>query len=308
MDQQGNSLDAFIASNFPEKLPQRNVSHIENIRTIYHYTSVEVFEKMLHDESDFYLSESTLLNDRKELLAGIDLLFTYQKEIGIDLFCGLKKEFVKEYVGNPTEEPWVMCFSSDADSLGQWISYTDRQRGGVAVGFDIDQLFNRIKIGYNNWNVVDDKYGCLMYLVPCFYEESDITEISKLIEYLFGEYREHQLELNGYSDDSARRAITMELILIFSSMIKHESFHAENEWRIVFLPHSEKRVALYKFLGNKPRLPGKMFNKECKLRDAIVDIMISPHGTGINIVRSLLNLCGREDIKPQPSKSPYNGI
>ena len=95
MDQQGNSLDAFIESNFPEKFPQRNVSGIENIRAIYHYTSVEVFEKMLHDESDFYLSESSLLNDRKELLAGIDLLFTYQKGIGMDLFCGLKKRICK---------------------------------------------------------------------------------------------------------------------------------------------------------------------------------------------------------------------
>ncbi len=308
MDQQSNSLDKFIVTNFPMKFPAKHPLLRNNARVIYHYTSVDVFEKMLHEESDFYLSESSLLNDRKELLAGIELLFRCQKEKGIDLFAGLTEDFVKAYVSNPTEEPWVMCFSSDADSLEQWRSYTDRQYGGVAVGFDIDQLFNRIKFGYNSWNAVDTRYGSLIYLVPCFYEKSDATNISNLIEYLFGEYRENQLMLNDCQDDLTRRSITMELILIVSSMIKHESFHSEKEWRIVFLPHSEKRVLAYKFLGGKPRLPSKMFNKDCKLQDTIADIVISPHGTGARIVNNLVKLCGRKGIKPRCSNLPYNGM
>lgn len=308
MDTENNSLDKFLFENFPAKFPERNSSLQNNPRVIYHYTSVDVFEKMLHDDSDFYLSESSLLNDRKELFSGIELLYRHQKEIGKDLFPGLSESFVMEHVAKPTEEPWVMCFSSDADSLGQWISYTDRQRGGLAVGFDIDKLFDRVRHGYNSWRAEDDQCGCLMYLVPCFYEGSDAADIYKLIEYLFGEYRESQLALNARSDDLMRRSITMELILILSSMIKHESFHAEREWRIVFLPHSEKRAASYKFLGDKPRLPSKMFDSGFKLRDAIVSVTTSPHGTGTRAARSLLKLCGREDIEPQHSKSPYNGM
>lgn len=308
MNTKNNSLDKFLFKNFPAKFPERNGVLQNNPRVIYHYTSVDVFEKMLHDDSDFYLTESSLLNDRKELYAGIEFLYRYQKNKGEELFAGLTESFVRGHVENPTEEPWVMCFSSDADSLGQWISYTDRRNGGVAVGFDIDDLFNLVKNGYEKWSDVDDKDGCLMYLVPCFYEKRDADDISRLVEFLFGGYREHQLVINHCHDDLTRRSITMELILILSSMIKHESFHAEKEWRIVFLPHSEKRVATYKFLGGKPRLPSKMFNAERKLRDAIVSVITSPHGTGTSAVQKLLKLCGRVDIVPQCSNSPYNGM
>lgn len=308
MDTENNSLDKFLFRNFPAKFPDRNNLLQNNPRVIYHYTSVDVFETMLHDDSDFYLSESSLLNDRKELYAGIEFLYRYQKDKGKELFAGLSECFVREYVGNPTEEPWVMCFSSEADSLGQWISYTDRKNGGVAVGFDIDELFNRVKYGHDSWSAADNRYGSLMYLVPCFYEQSDATDISKLIEYLFGMYRENQLSVNHRHDDLTRRAITMELILMLSSMIKHESFHAEKEWRIVFLPHSEKRVAAYKFLGGKPRLPSKMFNNSSKLRNGIINVITSPHGTRTAAVNKLLKLCGRGDIVPQHSNSPYNGM
>ena len=167
MDTKNNSLDKFLFKNFPAKFPERNGVLQNNPRVIYHYTSVDVFEKMLHDDSDFYLSESSLLNDRKELYAGIEFLYRYQRDKGRELFAGLPECFVLEYVGNPTEEPWVMCFSSDADSLGQWISYTDRQNGGVAVGFDIDELFNRVKNGHEGWGAVGVERENRQYSFSC---------------------------------------------------------------------------------------------------------------------------------------------
>ena len=308
MDFKGNSLDRYIAGNFQEKFPNKNPFQESEARAIYHYTSVDVFERMLHKDADFYLSECSLLNDDKEFFTGLELLFKHQEKSGHDLFWGLDQDYIAKKIKNPSEEPWIMCFSSESDSLGQWISYTDRQKGGVAIGFDIDKLFLSLNHAYASWRDVDNRYGSLIYLVPCFYAERDESSISKLIDFMFGEYREQMLSFYDAEDDIAQHSVTFELILIFSSMIKHESFHGEKEWRIVFLPHSEDRTAQYQFLGGKPRLKSHMFDDKNMLRDAIVDVMISPHGSGTRPVASLLKLSGRYSLNPRHSKSPYNGM
>ncbi len=308
MDVVNNRLDQYIARRFPKKFPKSVVCPEGDVKAIYHYTTVDVFEKMLHADADFYLSESLLLNDDKEFFTGLELLFRYQKETRQDILCGLTQEHVKDWVGNPAEEPWIMCFSSESDSLGQWISYADRQKGGVAIGFDMDKLFARLTDAYASWKEDDCKYGCLMYLVPCFYTEIDKPCILDLIDFLFGEYREQMYSWYDAQDVQSRCSITMELMLIFSSMIKHDSFREEKEWRIVFLPHSEMRIAQYQFLGGKPRLKSRMFNTENVLRDVIVDVVISPHGSGTKPVESLVKLCGLNHEMCRNSKSPYNGL
>lgn len=49
MYQQSNSLDKFIVTNFPMKFSAKNPLLRNNARVIYHYTSVDVFEKMLEN-------------------------------------------------------------------------------------------------------------------------------------------------------------------------------------------------------------------------------------------------------------------
>ena len=308
MDQENNSLDSFIARSFAEKFPGAISLDGKEVRPIYHYTSVDVFEKMLNDGADFYLSESSLLNDSAEFQTGLKMLCEYKKETGTDVFGGLAPEHVEAWVQNPAEEPWIMCFSADADSLGQWISYTDRAKGGVSVGFDISSLQHKIKNGYAKWICEDKRFGCPMYLVPCFYTKKDGLAIRRLLDFMFGEYRQAALAHCTHDDVMTRRSIIMEIMLIFCSMIKHESFHSEKEWRLVFIPHSEERIRQYSFLGGKPRLRSRMFEHGGALRNEILDVVVSPHGTGTKAVGKLMRLWGMRSELPRLSKSPYNGL
>lgn len=308
MDIERNSLDSFIAQNFPQKFPMATKVAGKDVRPIYHYTSVDVFEKMLRDGADFYLSESSLLNDSAEFQTGLGILYEYKGKVGTDVFDGLTREHVEDWIHNPAEEPWIMCFSVESDSLGQWISYTDREKGGVAIGFDISSLNRKIKTAYTKWVCEDKTFGCPMYLVPCFYTKNDNQAILSLLDFMFGEYRHTVLTHCPYGDDMSRRSITMEIMLIFCSMIKHESFHAEKEWRVVFIPHSEKRIRQYSFLGGKPRLRSRMFEDGAELRDDIVDVVVSPHGSGTKAVGRLMRLWEMHIEPPRLSKSPYNGL
>ena len=308
MDQKNNSLDSFIARSFPDKFPSVINVGGKEVRPIYHYTSVDVFEKMLHVGADFYLSESSLLNDSAEFKTGLRILDEYKVKAGADVFEGLTLEHVESRVQNPADEPWIMCFSADPDSLGQWISYTDRAKGGVSVGFDISRLQNKIKNGYAKWIREDKRFGCPMYLVPCFYTKKDDRAILNLLDYMFGEYRHTALKNCPYCDLMSRRSIIMEIMLIFCSMIKHESFHAEKEWRLVFIPHSEDRVLQYSFLGGKPRLRSRMFEDNGMLRNEILDVVVSPYGTSTRAVGRLMRLWGMRADLPRFSKSPYNGL
>ena len=308
MDQENNSLDSFIARSFSEKFPSAINVDGKEVKPIYHYTSVDVFEKMLHDGADFYLSESSLLNDSAEFKTGLRILDEYREKVGADVFEGLTPGHVEAWVQNPAEEPWIMCFSADADSLGQWISYTDRAKGGVSVGFDIGSLQHKIKNGYAKWVCEDKRFGCPMYLVPCFYTKKDSLAILNLLDFMFGEYRHTALKHYPHDDVMSRRSVIMEIMLIFCSMIKHESFHSEKEWRLVFIPHSEERILQYSFLGGKPRLRSRMFEDNGMLRNEILDVVVSPHGTSTRAIARLMRLWGMRAGLPRLSKSPYNGL
>lgn len=307
MDTKTHTLDQFIEGRFKEKIPEEFERMGHRARALYHYTSIDVFEKMLHVDADFYLSESSLLNDSKEFKTGLDYLFEYAKGHRLDL-CGITKMKVESWSSNPADEPWVMCFTTEHDSLGQWMAYTDRHNGGVAVGFDFDKLSASTREAYRKWRTGENGFGSLIFLVPCFYVPLESEKVNELIRFMFGPYRDRQIALNSIDDDSFRPSLTMELILILSSMIKHDSFRAEKEWRIVALPHSEEKVAKYEFLGGKPRLKSRIFGESEKLRDAIVEVFRSPHGTGTRAAWNLMKLNGRPDLVPIPSESPYNGL
>ncbi len=70
--------------------------------------------------------------------------------------------------------PWIMSFSTERDSLSQWRAYTDRKRGGVAIGFDKakleDAILERSKKASNGFSI------CLL---PCIYYDSGIDEATR---------------------------------------------------------------------------------------------------------------------------------
>ena len=105
----------------------------------------------------------------------------------------------------------------------------------------------------------------------------------------------------------------LELVMVlFSALVKHESFKCEREWRLLALTNEQYDSALITIIGGKPRLPFQVFGRNLKARDAVRRIVISPQGLSkVNktAVKFICRKYGLQDkITIDRSKSPYNGL
>ena len=291
-----NELDAYILEHLNHLLPEV----INGERLVYHYTTINTFEALTKEKADFVCTYCGALNDKAEFSTGIELLERYFKQHP-HASCGLSMVTLKSMAEVPEFGSWSMSFSSVGDSLNQWISYTDRHEGGVSLGFNVDDLFNRIKQA--------TRAPQLLYLVPCLYASMHEKEIEGLISFLFGPYRDalyKQCMMRGCLVDASQSLamITLSISLIFAAMVKDESFREEKEWRIVLQPFDEVITRGCEFLGGKPRLYTHLFGKDFQIAQSIRDVVCSPHGMVNSKVQMIANL-RKLAVKPRASKSTY---
>lgn len=313
------------------KIPE----YFDESAILYHYTSVDVLNKFLEDDGDFYCTHFLTLNDSSEMLMGMSVVEAYLKEKfkWSDMKCAWFRENYNLLVrSGDIVVPWVMSFSRDRDSLNQWGMYTNRKTGGVAVGFQMGLL----------WNEIDRLPGCYskaaltskgekahskdkafeLRLLPCLYAESDSEIIIELLDQILlphaavferiGECR----AINEVFDHDFTKAIFS--VLEVSSIIKHEAFKNEKEIRLVLLPMTKKMLDC-EIIGGKPRWKTYVSKtrkegignpKRQVLRGMIKDIVISPHGDIemiATVVRCLLNKYDMTWCSVGKSALPYNG-
>ena len=291
-----NDLNAFIRHELPHLFPR-----IQNgDRLIYHYTTVPVFEILTRECSDFVCTYCGALNDKAEFSTGIKILEKYF-ENNPHLAQSISFPKLKSLAEVPSLGAWTMSFSAAGDSLTQWVSYTDRHDGGVALGFSIDCLLDIIGQAKHSPR--------LLYLVPCLYENTHQDEILRLLNFLFGSYRDelyHQSKSKGFpaNESEAWALSTLSVSLIFAAMVKDESFREENEWRIVMQPIDDNITRRCDFIGGKPRLHTHLFGKDFLVAQAVKDIICSPHGFPHNKIVMISNLRKLSAI-PRASKSTY---
>ena len=289
-----NELDTYIKKHLGHLFPQGM-----DTCTLYHYTTVDTLEVLTRKDADFICTYCAAMNDSAEFSIGIKLIKDYMgrhpgtldEEMGAALAT---------FSSNPSFASWSMSFSRDGDSLNQWISYTDRTEGGVAIGFDLHDL---------NQRVHDLKNKCgLMYVVPCLYVGEHDKEIEDLLDFLFGEYRASLCSTidrkSRIKTSSSEKWISLTIALIFASMVKDGSFRGEQEWRLVMLPCDEDVVRDCEFIAGKPRLRTRLFGVDYELAQSIVDVVCSPHGhmqPKVDMIATLRKL----SQKPHVSKSTY---
>ena len=126
-----------------------------NLRTdtdiIWHYTSMDVFTKMMLGETGLYATHIRFLNDSSEFRYGLELIKDYMDEERFgtqsqkhnsyteqfyNFICqqlGMKQLNLVMNILEKVNDIYVTCFSRDCDSLYQWRCYTPQ--GGVALGF-----------------------------------------------------------------------------------------------------------------------------------------------------------------------------
>ena len=226
--------------------------------------------------------------------------------------------------------PWVMSFSCEKDSLNQWGMYTDRERGGVAVGFDVEQLgsaidrwpgcYSKEALTSDGEKGADKKFE--LRLLPCLYAETD----EKLIQELFDmRLKPHADVFRRIGEASAAQEISADdftcaiiPILEVSAIIKHEAFRNEKEVRLVLLPMT-KSLSDCGLIGGKPRWKTHVYEtrkeghgnlKRKPLRGMIKEVVISPHGDTDMLwttARFLLDKYEMSWCTLEKSSLPYNG-
>ena len=210
-------------------------------------------------------------------------------------------------------QPWIMSFSTEKDSLVQWVSYSDRQRGGYAIGFDFAKLKK-----YVQDKMLSSKEDAYIYILPCVYiehkrgdQQVQMDEIAnRLLAFLLEPYKE-SIEDTLRTKRSWDGTIVQSIILLFASMVKNASFRHEAECRLIIQPVARSRaLSRYKILGRKPRLPTCIFGRDNRLSEIVKSIGISPHGNR-RLLTVTAEMCaqanGKRDIKIFSSGSSYIG-
>lgn len=295
-----NELDQFIKTRFKHLLP----SECEGgIRVLYHYTTLDTLRIITQRDADFLCTYCATMNDKAEFATGLKVIEQFIRRHP-EYVDGLTADAIKDVAMNPQYAPWSMSFSTNGDSLNQWIAYTDEHDGGVAVGFDINQLYERLSDIKN--------MSSIMFLSPCLYEVSHKNEIEELLSFLFGPYKKCLCAKGcekspSMSRDKMSQYISFLLALIFSSVIKDESFRLEHEWRLVVHPLDTEKVRDCVFIGGKPRIPTGVFGHDFMLANSIKRIVCSPHGGAIDKVEIIAKL-RQLRVVPVPSVSTYTTI
>lgn len=144
-------------------------------------------------------------------------------------------------------QAFTVSLTSQPDSLEQWRAYCPRS-GGVALGFSAAHL---------DLVAADQRY----LLAPCEYDESAQLRI-------VGQVVAHHLRI--WNDrqplETRRQGISSHLVhdLItdldrFAPLLKHPSFIAEQEWRLISTPAGEDDINDYVHIGSETAI--KLFRR-----------------------------------------------
>lgn len=300
MDFEDNSLDKFLNNHFPDKY--------WNAETLFHYTTLDGLDKITAPAADLYCTNFHALNDNGEFRIGFKYAFDYLKQHNILPPDKLKDVNTATAISDSQYllTPWIMSFSTEHDSLYQWGIYTPKANGGYAIGFDRNQFEKSIA---NMGSQPTPKYlKHSISLLPCIYLPKETEYADQLLYFMFGEYRRKVFK-HEPSDDLHELSQILRLILLFASIVKHDSFEPEKEFRLIIQATDPSALANCVFFGGKPRLPS-MINREINpISKAIKKIIISPHGDIglLHTTASIMKISRGINCEITISKSSYNG-
>ncbi len=278
---------------------------------IWHYTSPEVFTKLLNNE--IYATHFRFLNDDMEISYAIKVWRDYIQSVS-------PNQELNHYVNSMLKhDVYVMCFSTNGDSLPLWRAYTPKT-GGFSIGFSRNQIITSL-LNHSNSLIENNKESeeqIEWNLLKCkYYSEEQLKEhlselyqqMNKKNNYSIGDF------FNNLFDFSGIMAI-IELILTY----KHTTFATECEERILgygtyFDGNDEVSKSLklkgntrnsIEFIGGKPRVKIPL----ASVKNCIKSVTVSPHGDkelNFYLAKLFRDKYKLENLEIKKSSSPYNG-
>ena len=281
---------------------------------LYHFTKIDVLEKLFKDEGDLWCTRFNNLNDDSEWFIGLDYVSNYCKRHQMRDVADILLELPSETI----RTPWICSFSQHSDKASMWGMYGGKEKGGYAVGFcrtQLEQFVARKNDPEDNSNSLYEEY----YLLPCLYTSRDNHTIDRVLERIFRMYdsvdTRETLARWGCGDEIPIRLLS--LVFALTLIIKHQSFDYENEWRLIIYTSEEKAVPTQRTDDIKEKTSQTQSEKlhilsqlfPTSIRNYFKHIVISPCGD-INSNNQRLEAWEKEfnlGFRFSKSVSPYNG-
>ena len=298
----------------------RKLSEIKEDYLIYHYTSPDVFVKILQD--GLWATHTDFLNDDMEIKHGerlAELVFSAEplKTVHKDIRKSLNNLDV-----------YITCFAKEPDSLYQWKAYTPH--GGFAIGFSRKELFEAANSkllqegteerkmldmhkAFATYNEISSEKSQFFFLEKCIYSPELI------VKEMVDEVKNTAIQAPGMFDVASRELkrkygilevmdnfAFIPILKLLCCMAKNKTFHIESEERLICIGDKSLRKKV-ELIGNKPRI--KIPCDPEDLRKMIKTVKVSPHGNRMRnfafaeIFRDKYNL----DFKIEHSYSSSNG-
>ena len=185
---------------------------------LHHYTSRRGLQGIVEAKT-IWASEARYLNDARELSTALDhvreILATRDGKPFGALYPRMSSILEQMKEGQDT---FVFSMSNDGgDELSQWRAYA-RPGNGYAIGFDAPAIKRMLVAA-----------GVTSHFAPCEYDET--RQRALMTEVV--EHAERVLSVHGAQalDEAVR--IFGGLFLLTAPIVKHGSFRAEKEWRLI---------------------------------------------------------------------------
>lgn len=192
---------------------------------VYHYTTQAAFYSIVQSKA-LWASNALYLNDSSEMRYGIDVLNDVVGDRSAEFELHDGGGFISlwnEVTAAPlTGSVYVAAFSGVRDDLSQWRAYGGDF--GYCLAFDTATV-----------DLVRHREGFLGFFLRCLYSEHEqraaASEMFKLIESQIAQMSTERI-----------RAVFRDLLIMTAACIKHPSYQAEAEWRLIIVSPDRSSV------------------------------------------------------------------
>ena len=257
---------------------------------IYHYTSTKVLNSIL-DKGCFWASNLFYLNDKQEFLTGIKKLeIIFENDDMLDYV-----EKITHTNGRTALGIFSISFSSEQDSLQQWITYA--KESGVCIGLDKDIVLNNVLL--MSGDCIHKPYNFLPLAYTGNKQSSKLMEKKEIYDAL------RKGLSKAFWDDEApegwwkkRPEAVIAFLQLLAAYYKEGGFYGEQEIRAAFLVKKESEIKYFEhptgilrpyievyFLREEQEGEMKVHKKEVPIRT----IKVGPSGKQQAIFDSIIH-------------------
>lgn len=219
MEKVTKEYDYIVQAKKREPYFEKTKKGFSELSLVYQYRNFQSFWQILKSDA-LWATNARFSNDEAE------------QKFGMELIASVMPSGAKLNVNDlGLDENYIICFCLEDDKLSQWRGYA--AEGGVSMGFDFG-MPRAFSILHSETEDISDASTCEIQYAGlnnvCY-----IKSIQKNEEE--GEYRQRfcrQINLFHSAVKDEERALYVDEIQKKAPFIKHDGFHEENEYRLVF--------------------------------------------------------------------------